>query len=236
MLRSSAWRSVVYVLASAGLWAQSLSMPPSTVTRGASGSLLLTLESPEGKAPLALQWEFTFPPNVVVDVADIVAGSAAESAQKAITCRAVAEITGCRSRLCVCLYSCRRPETDSKWSDCRGSVPGSYGDSPDSGEGPRRESHWGNGRLTQSRVRRHTSCDQCEVGFWPVACFSCPVNDERTTNQPVRRRCAECGNPDSGVQPVPAGPGSTIPEAGNGPARKKGLRAGGPGISKCNQG
>lgn len=89
MLRSSVWRSVVYVLASAGLWAQSLSMPPSTVTRGASGSLLLTLESAQGKAPLALQWEFIFPLNVVVDVADIVAGSAAESAQKAITCRVV---------------------------------------------------------------------------------------------------------------------------------------------------
>ena len=59
------------------------------VARGGSGSLLLTLESPAGKAPLALQWEFTFPPNVVVDEPDIVAGSAAESAQKALTCRPV---------------------------------------------------------------------------------------------------------------------------------------------------
>jgi hypothetical protein len=82
-------RGVVLVLASAGVWAQSLSISPSTVTRGASGSLLLRLESPQGKAPLALQWEFTFPPNVVVDRADIAAGSAAESAQKALTCRAV---------------------------------------------------------------------------------------------------------------------------------------------------
>jgi hypothetical protein len=82
-------RGVVLVLASTGLWAQSLSIPPSTVTRGASGSLLLTLESPPGKAPAALQWEFTFPPNVVVDLADIAAGSSAESAQKALTCRSV---------------------------------------------------------------------------------------------------------------------------------------------------
>jgi hypothetical protein len=51
--------------------------------------LLLTLESPPGKAPAALQWEFTFPPNVVVDLADIAAGSSAESAQKALTCRSV---------------------------------------------------------------------------------------------------------------------------------------------------
>ena len=89
MNRTNTTRGVVFVLASAGLWAQSLSIPPSTVTRGASGSLLLTLESPQGKAPLALQWEFTFPPNVMVDPADIAAGSAAESAQKALTCRAV---------------------------------------------------------------------------------------------------------------------------------------------------
>src|ERR1019366_6147297 len=82
-------RGVVLVLASTGLWAQSLSIPPSTVTRGASGSLLLTLASPQGKAPAALQWEFTFPPNVVVDLADIAAGSSAESAQKALTCRSV---------------------------------------------------------------------------------------------------------------------------------------------------
>jgi hypothetical protein len=51
--------------------------------------LLLTLESPPGKAPAALQWEFTFPPNVVVDLADIAAGSSAESAQKALTCRSI---------------------------------------------------------------------------------------------------------------------------------------------------
>src|SRR5450759_5843021 len=88
MNRTNTTRGVVFVLASAGLWAQSLSIPPSTVTRGASGSLLLRLESPQGKAPLALQWEFTFPPNVVVDLAAIVAGSAAESAKKAHTCQA----------------------------------------------------------------------------------------------------------------------------------------------------
>jgi hypothetical protein len=82
-------KGVVLGLASTGLWAQSLSIPPSTVTHGASGTLLLTLDSPRGKAPLALQWELTFPPNVVVDVADIVAGSAAESAQKALACRSV---------------------------------------------------------------------------------------------------------------------------------------------------
>ena len=82
-------RHIILVLTSVGLWAQSLSIPPSAAKRGASGTLLLTLESPPGKAPVALQWEFTFPPNVAVDLADIAAGNAAESAQKALTCRAV---------------------------------------------------------------------------------------------------------------------------------------------------
>jgi hypothetical protein len=89
MKRKHTAQGALLVLASAGLCAQSLSMPPSTVTRGASGSLLLTLESPQGKAPVALQWEFTFPKNVVVDLADIAAGSSAGSAQKDLTCRAV---------------------------------------------------------------------------------------------------------------------------------------------------
>ena len=58
------------------------------VRHGASGTLLLTLQSPPGKAPLALQWEITFPQNVAVDLEDMVAGSAAQSAEKFLTCRA----------------------------------------------------------------------------------------------------------------------------------------------------
>jgi hypothetical protein len=81
--------AIAFVLALAsGLSAQSLSIPPSTVKRGASGTLLLILESPPGKAPVALQWEVTFPPGVAADLADIAAGSAAELAQKTIACRA----------------------------------------------------------------------------------------------------------------------------------------------------
>jgi hypothetical protein len=76
------------LLAFASLRAQTLLLPPSVVTHAGSGSLLLTLQSPSGKAPLALQWEFTFPQNVAVDLEDIVAGSAAQSAEKSITCRA----------------------------------------------------------------------------------------------------------------------------------------------------
>jgi len=36
-----------------------------------------------------MQWEFTFPTGVSVEVSDITAGPVAEAAQKALTCRAV---------------------------------------------------------------------------------------------------------------------------------------------------
>jgi hypothetical protein len=105
MKRGNITGGFIFILASAGAWAQTLLIPPSMVTRGGSGSLLLTLESPEGKAPLALQWEFTFPPNVAVDMADIVAGSAAESAQKTLTCRAVRTKEGSQGPVYGCILA-----------------------------------------------------------------------------------------------------------------------------------
>jgi hypothetical protein len=105
MMRANLTRGVIFILASAGAWGQSLLMPPSMVARGGSGSLLLTLKSPEGKAPLALQWEFTFPPNVVVEAADIVAGSAAEAGQKMLTCRAVKRNDGGQGLLYACILA-----------------------------------------------------------------------------------------------------------------------------------
>ena len=88
MRRAYLARGAILLLAFASLRAQTLLLPPSVVTHGASGTLLLTLQSPSGTVPLALQWEFTFPQNVAVDLADIDAGSAAKSAEKSLTCRA----------------------------------------------------------------------------------------------------------------------------------------------------
>jgi hypothetical protein len=105
MKRGNIIRGFIFVLASAGAWAQAFLIPPSMVTRGGSGSLLLTLESPEGKAPLAMQWEFTFPPKVAVDVADIVAGSAAESAQKTLTCRSLRTKDGGQGSIYGCILA-----------------------------------------------------------------------------------------------------------------------------------
>jgi hypothetical protein len=82
---------ILALLGSTAMWAQSLSVPPSTAKRGGSGSLLLMLDSPPGKAPVALQWKLVFSENVTVALADIASGSAAESAQKALTCSAIAK-------------------------------------------------------------------------------------------------------------------------------------------------
>jgi hypothetical protein len=105
MKRRNIIRGFIFILVSAGAWAQTLLIPPSMVARGGSGSLLLTLESPAGKAPLALQWEFNFPRNVAVDLADIAAGSAAESAQKTLTCRAVKTKDGAQGSVYGCILA-----------------------------------------------------------------------------------------------------------------------------------
>src|SRR5260370_28914373 len=105
MKRGNITGGFIFILASAGAWAQTLLIPPSMVTRGGSGSLLLTLESPGGKAPLALQWEFTFPPNVALDMADIVARRPAESAQKTLTCTSVRVKEGRQSTAYGCMLA-----------------------------------------------------------------------------------------------------------------------------------
>jgi hypothetical protein len=74
------------VLASVPLWGQSLQVSPGVAARGEAASFLIKLASPKGKELVALQWEISAPPEITIDPGSIVAGSAAESAQKSITC------------------------------------------------------------------------------------------------------------------------------------------------------
>jgi hypothetical protein len=76
----------VFVWAATGLYAQTFSISESTVARGRMGSFLIRLNSPQDKAIVSLQWELILPPGFLANPADIVAGSAAESAEKSITC------------------------------------------------------------------------------------------------------------------------------------------------------
>jgi hypothetical protein len=80
-------RCVISVLIFAvTLCGQSLLVPPSRTDLKTPGVFSVTIDSPPGKAPVALQWEFSIPPVIVISVADITVGKAAESARKSLTC------------------------------------------------------------------------------------------------------------------------------------------------------
>jgi hypothetical protein len=65
-----------------------LEISASTARRGASGSFLISLKPPAGSSIVALQWQLTVGAGVTIDMGDIMAGSAAESGQKSLTCAA----------------------------------------------------------------------------------------------------------------------------------------------------
>jgi hypothetical protein len=127
------------------------------VVRGASGSLLLTLESPQGKALSALQWEFTFPQNVVVDLADINAGSAAESAQKALTCMGAEQLkdTGKGSVYVCILAGGQKPIPNGPIAVVRYRVPLEV--PADRGKSPRGQGRRSNGGPKKCGTRRRAS-------------------------------------------------------------------------------
>jgi hypothetical protein len=77
------------VLASVPLWGQSLQVSPAVAAHGETGSFLIKLASPKGKELVALQWEISAPPEITIDPGNIVGGSAAEGAEKSITCVSV---------------------------------------------------------------------------------------------------------------------------------------------------
>ena len=74
------------MIAAVTLFGQSLLVPPSRTGLKTPGVFSVAIDSPSGKAPVALQWEFWVPPVIVIRIADITAGKAAESAGKSLTC------------------------------------------------------------------------------------------------------------------------------------------------------
>lgn len=71
------------------LVAQTFQVVPSMAPRGGTGSLLITLISPAGKEPVALQWKIMLGTEVTAAVEDIKAGDAATTADKAVVCAPV---------------------------------------------------------------------------------------------------------------------------------------------------
>jgi hypothetical protein len=87
-------RLLVILVASAGMWAQSLQILPFPPGGRGIASFQIMLISPAGKEPVALQWKLWVPDGVTVAVSDIIAGSDAEAAQKSITCSAARDGKG----------------------------------------------------------------------------------------------------------------------------------------------
>jgi hypothetical protein len=79
------------------LLGQSLRVPPSETGLDTPGTFSMVIDSPQNQAPLALQWDFSVPPVIVIRPADIVVGKAAESAGKSLTC-AIRDAKGGASR------------------------------------------------------------------------------------------------------------------------------------------
>src|SRR5262249_1253975 len=79
---------LVMLAAALGCGAQSIGIRPEGDSKR-SASFLLGLNSPPGKEPLAVQWDLTIPAGITVNREDILAGRAAESAQKTLACAAL---------------------------------------------------------------------------------------------------------------------------------------------------
>src|SRR5689334_14855213 len=79
-------RGALLVLLGGIASAQSIEMTPIAVDRGEANIFRLILKGHRDQGIAALQWDLVIPPELRVDLSDIVAGSAAESADKAITC------------------------------------------------------------------------------------------------------------------------------------------------------
>ena len=70
---------------------------------GREGSFTLELASPSGKEPAALQWDFSVPDGLLIDVDGAAAGKAAQNARKGIQCRMQVNLPGEKNRLFRCL-------------------------------------------------------------------------------------------------------------------------------------
>lgn len=68
------------------LCGQSLHISPSTAAANTTGSFSIALDSPVGKAPVALQWDIAIPPALAVGTSDILIGRSGEMLHKSLTC------------------------------------------------------------------------------------------------------------------------------------------------------
>lgn len=102
-LMSSLPRALMFItFAMTVVYGQSLHVPPSTANRKSPGVFSMILDSPAGKAPVAMQWELSVPPALAVEKGDISPGKAAETAKKSLTCAPTnSQIPGGTRYICI---------------------------------------------------------------------------------------------------------------------------------------
>ena len=100
------------LIGAAVLYGQSLQVPTSTTDGKTPGSFSMFMDSPEGKAPVALQWEMSVPPVVAIAASDVKTSQAAESVGKAVTCAAGANTTAGGARYTCILAGGKGPITN----------------------------------------------------------------------------------------------------------------------------
>jgi len=74
------------LIAAVLLHSQYLRVPSSDSDRSTPGQFFIVLDSPPAKAPVALQWEMSVPPAIIIGQRDITIGKAAAIAGKSLTC------------------------------------------------------------------------------------------------------------------------------------------------------
>jgi hypothetical protein len=115
-------RLLATLILCAPLLAQSFQIVPSTAPRGGAGSLLITLTSPAGKEPVALQWKLMLGTEVTAAKEDIAAGAAATTADKVVECGPVTR-TGA-GRLNLQLHPRWWTKANRQWHDLSRKIQG----------------------------------------------------------------------------------------------------------------
>jgi hypothetical protein len=104
--RRAAIRRILFpVLLALPLCAQDLRLQVEPGPSGRDGAIVVELESPPGKEPLSLQWDFSIPPAVQIDPRSASEGEAAGSVQKSPQCAVQVDYSGAKSQFCRCIVA-----------------------------------------------------------------------------------------------------------------------------------
>jgi len=82
-------------------WGQTLQIPPVTVNRDSANILRLVFTGRPDQPVSAIQWELVVPREFQIEAADVVPGTAAESAGKSISCSN--RTTPKEGKVCLCV-------------------------------------------------------------------------------------------------------------------------------------